>query len=125
MTPKQRLEEIAGRESKATPGPWHVGDDDNHLWDNNSSYHGEPMMRCNREHPNDSEQRYGLVEFIAHCRSDVPWLLEQNKKIAEALRSAAIDFDRIADGVIAPKIAAAMSAHEARRVLTEDGYGEE
>ena len=73
----QRIKEIRERESKATPGPWSI-EENAGAW---NEEHDEPAYHVPEMHDlNGSEfdvPSMGNALFVAHARSDIPWLLER------------------------------------------------
>ena len=96
MSVLDRLDEIQSRADKATDGPWVVQEEE---WavissSSDSVLHafavekdctecGEPQVEADVEVVLVIED----AEFIAHARTDVPWLIEQVRKLDAALRA--------------------------------------
>lgn len=79
MTPAQRLNEIAGRVAKTTPGEWF---DDNGYRVRVGSVVGGCLLETKH-----FEASVGFdCEFIAHSKSDITWLLEEVRVLREALK---------------------------------------
>ena len=77
-----RIQEIKAREQAATPGEWQASGAKNDILTMNLD-----IIACFC----DREDDYGAdCDFIAHARSDVPWLLEKLK----AAREYASEMDR-------------------------------
>lgn len=79
MTAADRLDEIEARANAATEGPWFVSDDA--VWvdrgeGNADGITGPLAPWC-----------FGEADFIAHSRTDVPWLIEQVRKRDAALQA--------------------------------------
>lgn len=80
-SPTQRLNEIAGRVKKATPGDWYIGE------------HGHSRFGCLYTHEIaevhicciDKTDRD--AELISHSKSDLTWLLEEVRRRGEALKN--------------------------------------
>lgn len=87
-----KIEEIAAREAKATKGPWRhdghgtfiFGPDDNEMvaevrgW-GHLQYLGDDKA---------IEVQKAVGEFLAHARTDIPYLLAQHRQLREALVKA-------------------------------------
>lgn len=82
-----RLNEIEARANAATEGPWEAKSETptmaGAVW--NLRITGKPGIRMNV-----TEWQHGMenAEFIAHARTDVPWLLEQVELRDKALEAA-------------------------------------
>lgn len=81
MADNDRIAEIRARERAATPGDWqHVDDDHGRHGHNHSIWNETVPGTCagayivERVHGDNAEAD---AEFLAHARSDVPWLLRQ------------------------------------------------
>lgn len=83
MSILDRLDEIQARADAATEGPWgvdgaaHPGPDDSLVV--YPLEHGGAVAYV--------QPLYADAEFIAHARTDVPWLIEQVRKLDAALRA--------------------------------------
>ena len=80
-----RLNEIEARANAATPGPWEAGCNDRHVLyvaTENEEFCAEygPELYDSQGFFSDDD-----TEFIAHARTDVPWLLEQVDRRDKAL----------------------------------------
>jgi hypothetical protein len=99
-----RLREIAERAEKATVGPWKVqglGPEVQRLGAYVYSPYLGSVCSCPKESDLFSGHTYNM-EFIAHARSDIPWLLDQLTAAlarAEAAEKALEPFARIAPAV--------------------------
>lgn len=84
MTDDERLAEIRERLEAATPGEWRQGNDQSQYVYRPQDDHGKYVLRTFTDNLADAK-------FLAHSRSDTPWLLdkvaEQAKEI-ERLRTA-------------------------------------
>jgi len=103
-TPDRRIEAIAERLAKATPGEWiagHLADDD-HPCNCDSvvsdsglmggictvSYdNGLPISEGGNDCPPLDEAKANLL-FIAHAHQDIPWLLEDRARLESSLTQA-------------------------------------
>lgn len=89
MSDSARHQQIQDRVEKATPGPWHQG----------------PHYKSDVESPTGRVTECGTLRgerakkdaaFIAHARSDVPWLLSELGRIKSTLSG-------VLDGNISPE----------------------
>ena len=86
MLTEKQLKEIEERASKATPGPWTL--DINYLvgFPPKTRPTGESIMLLEETcRAGSAEADDANMEFIAHAREDVPALLEEVKRLQEAL----------------------------------------
>src|SRR5678816_4014350 len=69
-------EQIAARVEKATPGPWKVFEDEDlgpfYVWTSD-----EEVYIANCFTHDEQEQAKADAEFIAHARTDIPYLLNE------------------------------------------------
>lgn len=72
MPDPDAIEQIELREQRATKGPWKTIFD-SHLASVNESGNNYGICLCDGA----VNQRKSDAEFIAHARSDIPWLLSQ------------------------------------------------
>ena len=90
MLTEEQLKAIEERAAKATPGPWFLDVDG---WPyRGGKYDGiVPYWDDQREPPGEgnpyspSSISFDTLEFVAHAREDVPALLEEVKRLQEAL----------------------------------------
>jgi hypothetical protein len=80
----ERLAEIEARVEAATEGPWKQGNDAPRssfgVWS------GPLGLVCSTDSSSsDAPQAQANASFLAHARSDIPWLLERVKELREAL----------------------------------------
>lgn len=87
MNAAERLAAITARADKATEGPWgietHYGMSQSRRRQIVAPGWMTPIAVLGKENPYGD----GDAEFIAHARSDVPWLVEQVRKRDDALQA--------------------------------------
>ena len=86
MTNEQRIKEIAERVEKATPGDWgftnaYEFESKTHFRRLASDYEAPETTVLKSHDLKDIEGKKEDLEFIAHSRSDIPWLLERAKAL--------------------------------------------
>lgn len=74
---QSRIQEIAERCEKATPGPWRQCPHNKFRVEEENKCSGEPLC-CS--------SKYADSGFIANSRSDIPFLLEQLTKAVEVIK---------------------------------------
>ena len=100
-----RLQEIADRASRATPGPWHASEsidpNEGYIYTDDTDVVADTC---------ESFRAQADADFIAAARDDVPWLLAEHERLSRELR-------QLSDVIMAniPRIA---NAEAARRVVT-------
>ena len=91
MTTADRLNKIEARANAATKGPWEVLGRNDVVRDAGHCTCGMPTGVYGHEWACGAEQVAQAAEvdseFIAHARTDVPWLIEQVRKRDAALRA--------------------------------------
>lgn len=71
-TREERLAVIREREQQATKGPW-----ESHACFDSTGYPVYSLHGVSGDDKRDYDQHVANAAFIAHARSDIPWLLDQ------------------------------------------------
>ena len=117
MSAADRLNEIEARASAATEGPWVYGGKNRIATPvidvDEADWGGEELSGYAIHAQQDTGAwRYADAEFMAHARTDVPWLIEQVRKRDAALQ-AALDLHKpVTEGVIVGDCAAEECEHD-------------
>lgn len=88
-----RIGEIEKRCSAATEGPWKAIDSSWEYSLINTENEHLAEVRISSDVTEDNQDHYESIKnanatFIAHARSDIPWLLEDRERLIQELRSA-------------------------------------
>lgn len=120
MTDEKRLAEIEARCKAASPGPWEWSgrkqEDDGWIWHPQGSMLADTMVTLADTYEDDHKD----LDFIAHARADIPWLLDQVRAAhAAGMQEAAEIANRMAEyqssdsrAAMAQEIAAAILAQK-------------
>lgn len=92
MTYKEHIKAIRAREAAATAVPWGVMDDTDDFTgiyvEALSHPKGHQQLICKEQHHCGENQDGDNMEFIAHARADIPFLLSRVSELEAALGDA-------------------------------------